>query len=74
MTTTTGQHIIHYTLQDHDKHVRMLHYPHGDRIENKQETIFYHCHRENYEQLEHGHFQCFMRYGQFPSALSLHAA
>ncbi len=65
MTTTTGQHIVHYTLQEHDKHVRMQHYPHGDRIDKQTGAqYFYHCHRENYEQLEHGHFHCFMRYGQ----------
>lgn len=70
MTTATGQHILHYTLGEHEKHFRMQHYPHGDRIDKHTGAqYFYHCHRENFEELEHGHFHCFMRYAQIPKRI-----
>ena len=70
MTTTTGRNIVHYTLQDNEKHLHMEHYPKGDRIDKKTGAqYFYHCHREDFEQFEHGHFHCFMRYPQIPKRI-----
>lgn len=65
-----GQNIIHYTLRDQEKHIKMKHYPVGDRIDYESGAqYFYHCHRENYVSEEHGHFHCFMRYKHIPKSL-----
>jgi hypothetical protein len=70
MTSTQGKHIVHYTLETHSKHLRMQHYPQGDRIDKQTGAqYFYHCHRENIEQFEHGHFHCFMRYANIPKRI-----
>ncbi|KTD61237.1 DUF6969 family protein [Legionella spiritensis] len=54
--------ILHYTLQDQEQHVSMAHYPKGDRIDHQTGAqYFYHCHRENFDSMEHGHFHCFLR-------------
>ena len=38
------------------------HYPKGDRIDYESGgQYYYHCHRENFETEEHGHFHCFLR-------------
>lgn len=58
-----GQTILHYVLENTHKPVRNKHYPKGDRIDkNTGAQYFYHCHRENYDTNEHGHFHCFVRY------------
>ena len=45
----------------------MDHYPKGDRIDhNTGAQYFYHCHRENLETEEHGHFHCFLRCKHIP--------
>lgn len=39
-----------------------LHFPKGDRIDYETGSqYFYHCHREDYETEEHGHFHTFVR-------------
>ncbi|MDF1646094.1 MAG: hypothetical protein P1U61_03800 [Legionellaceae bacterium] len=59
--------ILHYTLKNHTTHTRMQHYPKGDRIDKTTGAqYFYHCHREDYDQEEHGHFHCFIRYPNIP--------
>lgn len=63
MTTKRGKNILHYTLEKKRRHVSMNHYPKGDRIDyDTGSQYFYHCHREDYETMEHGHFHCFLRY------------
>ncbi len=67
MTTNTGKNILHYTLQKTRRHTRMNHYPKGDRIDHQTGAqYFYHCHRENTDRQEHGHFHCFLRYKHIP--------
>lgn len=67
MTTHKGKNILHYTLKKKRKHERMSHYPKGDRIDHSTGSqFFYHCHRENFESTEHGHFHCFLRYKHIP--------
>ncbi|MCH9717161.1 MAG: hypothetical protein K0U24_08965 [Gammaproteobacteria bacterium] len=67
LLTSSGQNILHYTLENHTNYTTMTHYPHGDRIDKKTGAqYFYHCHRENYEQEEHGHFHCFIRCPNIP--------
>jgi hypothetical protein len=67
MLSSDGQHILHYTLKNNPKHTKKIHYPRGDRIDKKTGAqYFYHCHRENYAEEEHGHFHCFMRYPNIP--------
>ena len=66
----TGKSIIHYTLQEQARHIRMQHYPKGDRIDKSTGgQYFYHCHRENYASTEHGHFHCFLRYDNIPKRI-----
>ncbi|WP_131794614.1 DUF6969 family protein [Fluoribacter gormanii] len=70
MTAKKGKSILHYTLQRKRRFERMSHYPHGDRIDHKTGAqYFYHCHRENYESTEHGHFHCFLRYKHIPKSI-----
>ncbi len=70
MTTNKGKNILHYTLQKKRRHERMSHYPKGDRIDHSTGSqYFYHCHRENYESNEQGHFHCFMRYKYIPKRI-----
>ncbi len=67
MTGNTGKSILHHTLQEKEQHERMTHYPRGDRIDHSTGAqYFYHCHRENFETTEHGHFHCFLRYKHIP--------
>lgn len=67
MTTSKGKNILHYTLEKQKRHARMSHYPKGDRIDHQTGAqYFYHCHRENEESNEHGHFHCFLRYKHIP--------
>lgn len=66
----TGQSILYYTRKDKAQHERMSHYPKGDRIDHKTGAqYFYHCHRENLESTEHGHFHCFLRYKHIPARI-----
>lgn len=70
MTTLKGKNIVHYTLKKKRRHERMSHYPKGDRIDRTTGAqYFYHCHRENYESTEHGHFHCFLRYKFIPKSI-----
>ena len=70
MTTRTGRNIAHYTLKKKRRHTRMDHYPKGDRIDHGTGAqFFYHCHRENIEINEHGHFHCFLRYKHIPKRI-----
>lgn len=70
MTTNKGKNILHYTLNKKRRHERMSHYPKGDRIDHSTGSqFFYHCHRENFESTEHGHFHCFMRYKHIPKRI-----
>lgn len=67
MTTSKGKNILHYTLKKKRRHEHMSHYPKGDRIDRSTGAqYFYHCHREDYETTEHGHFHCFLRYKHIP--------
>ena len=67
MMSKKGKNILHYTLERKRQHKRMHHYPKGDRIDkNTGAQYFYHCHRENPDQEEHGHFHCFLRYKHIP--------
>ncbi|KTD11018.1 hypothetical protein Lgra_1984 [Legionella gratiana] len=70
LMTSKGKNILHYTLKNKRKFERMSHYPQGDRIDHKTGSqYFYHCHRENYESTEHGHFHCFLRYKHIPKSV-----
>lgn len=70
MLTHEGQHILHYLLNGDEKHIHHQHYPKGDRIDKKSGAqYFYHCHRENYVNEEHGHFHCFIRYPNIPDVI-----
>ena len=67
MVATKAKNIIAYTLEKKRRHQYMDHYPKGDRIDyDTGAQYFYHCHRENYETEEHGHFHCFLRYQHIP--------
>jgi hypothetical protein len=66
-----GKNILHYALKKKRQFIRMNHYPKGDRIDYKSGAqYFYHCHRENFESEEHGHFHCFMRYKNIPKRIT----
>ena len=70
MTTAKGKNILNYTLQKKRRHKSMDHYPKGDRIDKTTGAqYFYHCHRENIDLNEHGHFHCFMRYDNIPKRI-----
>lgn len=70
MTTNKGKNILHYTLKKKRCFEHMSHYPSGDRIDRKSGSqYFYHCHRENYDSGEHGHFHCFIRYKYIPKSI-----
>lgn len=48
------------------------HYPKGDRIDfDGGGQYFYHCHREDMNTQEHGHFHCFIRKNGWPKSWSL---
>jgi hypothetical protein len=65
--TANGKNILHYTLQSEERHQRFSHYPAKDRIDSSSGAqYFYHCHREDFETTEHGHFHCFLRYKRIP--------
>jgi len=67
MTSAKGKNILHHTLKKKRKFIKMDHYPKGDRVDRVTGSqYFYHCHRENFESAEHGHFHCFLRYKQIP--------
>lgn len=62
MQTEFGQSILQYMLKDNEVHYKNKHYPPGDRIDFKNGgQYFYHCHRENTQSDEHGHFHCYLR-------------
>lgn len=70
MTTNKGKNILHYALKKKRRFERMSHYPAGDRIDHQTGAqYFYHCHRENFESTEHGHFHCFLRYKHIPKGI-----
>jgi hypothetical protein len=68
-----GHHLLHHTLEHAQNHLQKKHYPEGDRIDKTTGAqYFYHCHREDYAQEEHGHFHCFMRYAHIPKKIKPH--
>jgi len=70
MTGKKGKNILHYTLQKKRRHLSYSHYPKGDRIDFATGSqYFYHCHREDMDSEEHGHFHCFMRYKNIPKRI-----
>jgi hypothetical protein len=70
MTTNKGKNILHYTLQKERRHKHMAHYPKGDRWDRTTGSqYFYHCHREDFDTTEHGHFHCFLRYNKIPKRI-----
>lgn len=70
MITKSGRNILHHTLQRKRKHIRLKHYPKGDRIDKQTGgQYFYHCHREDEQSEEHGHFHCFLRQHAIPSSI-----
>lgn len=70
MLTEEGNNILHYTLKENKRHQSMIHYPKGDRIDHSTGSqYFYHCHRENFDSTEHGHFHCFLRYKHIPKSI-----
>jgi hypothetical protein len=70
MTTSNGNNLLHYTLQKKRRHMSMVHYPKGDRIDHGTGAqYFYHCHREDFDTTEHGHFHCFLRYKHIPKRI-----
>ena len=72
MITSDGKNIIHFTLKNQEQgpHKKLQHYPLGDRIDQTTGAqYFYHCHRENMNTTEHGHFHCFLRYPQIPTRI-----
>lgn len=70
MLTETNDSILHRTLVEESRHLSMVHYPKGDRIDLKNGgQYFYHCHRENYDSTEHGHFHCFLRQTAIPKSI-----
>ncbi len=70
MSDSKGKNILHYTLKKKRRHESMTHYPKGDRIDHSTGAqYFYHCHRENMETTEHGHFHCFLRYKHIPKRI-----
>lgn len=67
MTSQAGNNILHYTLGKNERHERFTHYPLNDRIDSSTGgQYFYHCHREDLDTSEHGHFHCFLRYKRIP--------
>lgn len=70
MLTKNGKNILHHTLQKKRKHIRLNHYPKGDRIDlTTGGQYFYHCHREDTESQEHGHFHCYLRQSAIPKSM-----
>lgn len=67
MSSDPYKNIVHYTLNDDHQHLSGIHYPKGDRIDfSTGAQYFYHCHREDMDTEEHGHFHCFIRYEKIP--------
>ncbi len=57
--------------QEGDGFYSWLHYPKGDRIDYKTGGQYmYHCHREDFETEEHGHFHTFVRKVGWPKGMS----
>lgn len=70
LMTIKGKNILHYSLNKKHRYEKMSHYPKGDRIDHTTGAqYFYHCHRENFESTEHGHFHCFLRYQHIPKSI-----
>ena len=69
---SAGRHknMVHYTLQKQRRHQSYQHYPKGDRIDfSTGSQYFYHCHREDMDTEEHGHFHCFIRHEKIPGRI-----
>lgn len=59
-----------YGEQEGEGFCAMKHYPKGDRIDYVNGGQYlYHCHRENLETEEHGHFHCFIRKAGLPKSV-----
>ncbi|MDF1757930.1 MAG: hypothetical protein P1U74_06495 [Legionellaceae bacterium] len=62
LPTDYGGNILNFISGADDKHIKLKHYPLGDRIDFATGgQYFYHCHRENKISNEHGHFHCYIR-------------
>ena len=62
--------ILHFMLRKRRKFIGYTHYPKGDRIDYQSGSqYYYHCHRENTDTDEHGHFHCFTRYKAIPKRI-----
>lgn len=71
MTTKRGKNLLHYTLKRKRQHLKMQHYPKGDRIDyTTGAQYFYHCHREDEISQEHGHFHLFLRQKGIPKSIT----
>lgn len=67
VTGVQGATILRHMLDGGRRHVKMAHYPPGDRIDAETGAqYFYHAHRENLDTEEHGHFHCFLRTQAIP--------
>jgi hypothetical protein len=73
-----GAHAFMLRLSGHEdeaaqrEYISDWHYPKGDRIDYASGSqYFYHCHREDKETQEHGHFHCYIRRSGWPKSWSL---
>ena len=54
--------LLHFIQGEDEGFISNKHYPRGDRIDHETGAqYFYHCHREDMETEEHGHFHVFYR-------------
>lgn len=64
--------LLRLGLHAPDRFITDTHYPKGDRIDFEGGSqYFYHCHREDFETEEHGHFHCFIRKAGWPKRWKL---
>jgi len=64
--------LAHSLHEDDAPFTAMRHYPKGDRIDYASGgQYFYHCHREDMDTEEHGHFHVFVRKSGWPKSYRL---
>lgn len=62
--------ILNFILKENNTYSQFIHYPKQDRIDHQTGAqYFYHCHREDKNSEEHGHFHCFLRYQAIPKSI-----
>ncbi len=67
-----GVHQLMLRHADAAQFIANAHYPKGDRIDYASGAqYFYHCHREDMDIEEHGHFHCFIRRAGWPKSWRL---